>query len=531
MEEKNEEILSKQPKEKCIENFKKYILKPTSESSSKTLTFQNKEDLISFGIKGEFSSIYIRPIIYKIFLDLFPIEKSIQQWISITFTHRLLYSQLKSKYFNNTKKEKEEESEKIIKLDLSRTFPEIKEFNQNKIGNILFNVLYIYTKEFSVNYKQGMNEIISILFISLYPYYFPCLKTLTKIEIINAINSFNNNKKNNISGKINTNEIINFKFGHKKYNFYNNKNNDGTKILFDFFHDDKYLEVDLYFLFTNLMKNGFDKIYKEEILQKKCDEIIKNKLKIIDFELYQHCIDINLASEIFLEKWILSFFDRYTSIQNCISILDIIISQEYKNKRNDKFNLDMIDNICLAMIINYKKELLLKNDEEFLIFCLCYPKIQNLQEIIKLSNYIKLKLPNKDSIFNFDKRISVRINPKKPKYLLKSSRNMKNKINIKNNNKLGSSISFIEKRNIIKPNIKDIKNNKEIEEEKTLNNHKYSSNNLSVGNIFKSSIKLKNKENENKKDEDSFPKLNLGNIFNPNFEDVKTEDLIDIYYF
>ena len=79
-------------------------------------------------------------------MDLFPIEKSIQQWISITFTHRLLYSQLKSKYFNNIKKEKEEESEKIIKLDLSRTFPEIKEFNQNKIGNILFNVLYIYTK-------------------------------------------------------------------------------------------------------------------------------------------------------------------------------------------------------------------------------------------------------------------------------------------------------------------------------------------------------------------------------------------------
>ena len=232
-----------------------------------------------------------------------------------------------------------------------------------------------------------------------------------------------------------------------------------------------------------------------------------------------------------MEKWILSFFDRYTSIQNCISILDIIISQEYKNKRNDKFYLDMIDNICLAMIINYKKELLLKNDEEFLIFCLCYPKIQNLQEIIKLSNYIKLKLPNKDSIFNFDKRISVRINPRKPKYLLKSSRNMKNKINIKNNNNLGSSISFIEKRNIIKPNIKDIKNNKDIEEEKTLNNLKYSSNNLSVGNIFKSSIKLKNKENENKKDEDSFPKLNLGNIFNPNFEDVKTEDLIDIYYF
>ena len=520
MEEKNEEILKKQDKELCLEIFKKYIIKSTSESNIKSSNFKIKEDLIS---KGELSSKYLRPITYKIFLDLLPLENSIQQWISITFTQKMLYSQLKSKHMNK-KNENVEENENIIKMDLSRTFPEIQDFNQTKIMNILYNVLYIYTKEYQFNYKQGMNEILSILFISLYPYYFPSNKNITKIEIINAINSLNNSNGTKIFVKKNITTLNNSKPD-------NQSNINGIKTLFNFFYDENYLEADLFFMFTNLMKKGFDKFYKDDSLQKKCNYLIKNKLKIIDFELYKHCIDINLAYEIFLEKWILSFFDRYTSIQNCISILDIIISQEYKNKRNDKFYLDMIDNICLAMIINYKKELLLKNDEEFLIFCLCYPKIQNLQEIIKLSNYIKLKLPNKDSIFNFDKRISVRINPKKPKYLLKSSRNMKNKINIKNNNKLGSSISFIEKRNIIKPNIKDIKNNKDIEEEKTLNNHKYSSNNLSVGNIFKSNIKLKNKENENKKDEDSFPKLNLGNIFNPNFEDVKTEDLIDIYYF
>ena len=172
MEEKKvDEILNKQPKEKCIENFKKYILKSTSESSFKSFNNKNKDDIISIGLKGELSSIFLRPLTYKIFLDLFPLEKSIQQWISITFNHRLLYSQLKSKYFNK-KKEIEDETEKMIKLDLTRTFPEINAFNQNKIINILYNVLHIYTKEYSINYKQGMNEIISILFISLYPYYY-----------------------------------------------------------------------------------------------------------------------------------------------------------------------------------------------------------------------------------------------------------------------------------------------------------------------------------------------------------------------
>ena len=309
MEEKNEEILKKQDKELCLENFTKYILKTSSETNIKSLNSKNKEDLIS---KGELSSKYLRPIAYKIFLDLLPLEKSIQQWISITFTQKMLYSQFKTKNFNK-KNEVEEENENIIKMDLSRTFPEIQDFNQSKIMNILYNILYIYTKEYQFNYKQGMNEILSILFISLYPYYFPSKKNISKIEIINAINSLNNNYGSKIFAKQNLNNL--------KQD--NQRNSNGIKTLFNFFYDENNLETDLFFMFTNLMKKGFDKFYKDDSLQKKCNYLIKNKLKIIDFELYKHCIDINLAHEIFLEKWILSFFDRYTSINNCINILDI----------------------------------------------------------------------------------------------------------------------------------------------------------------------------------------------------------------
>ena len=527
-EEKSDEMLKKQPKEKCIENFKKYILKSTSESTLKSFTFKNKEDLISCGIKGELSSIFLRPITYKIFLDLFPIEKSIQQWISITFTHRILYSQLKSKHFNK-KKETEEESDNIIKMDLSRTFPEINAFNQNKIINILYNVLHIYTKEFSVNYKQGMNEIISILFIALYPYYFPSTKNISKIEIINAINSVNNNYGMHKLKKSNTNFSSSKKIENKinEINI-NNSSNSGFDILYNFFHDENHLEVDLYFLFTNLMKKGFDKIYQDDILQKKCNDIIKNKLNIVDFELYKHCIDINLGSEVFLEKWILSFFDRYTSLENCISILDIIISNEYKNKLSDKFSLDIIDNICLAMLIKYRKELLEKNDEEFLIFCLCYPKIENIQEIFKLVNYINLKIPSKESDINSDKRLSVRINPKKPKYNMNSSKKLINKNTIYNNNDShGISQSFIESKSLKKHIFKNIgiTKDKTENEGKTLNkSHRYVGT-LSSSNIKQSKVSLKKKES------DGFKLPSLGSLFNPKFEDVNSEDLIDLYYF
>ena len=75
----------------------------------------------------------------------------------------------------------------IINLDLSRTFQEISLFKEKNILTMLYNVLYIYTKE-NINknaYKQGMNEIISILFLSIYPYYTLPKKSITRIDIIN----------------------------------------------------------------------------------------------------------------------------------------------------------------------------------------------------------------------------------------------------------------------------------------------------------------------------------------------------------
>ena len=513
MEEKNAEIFKKQSKEKCIENFKKYILKSISESSLKTPNFK-REDLIFFGIKGELSSIYLRPIVYKIFLDILPTDKSIQQWVSITFTQRSLYSQLKSNHFN-AKDEKDNENEDMIKMDLLRTFPEIQDFNKSKVINILYDVLYIYLKESEINYKQGMNEIISILFISLYPYYYPSGKIISKIDIINAINSFNNGNGKKIFAKKNIKSLSNLKQENKN-------NNNGLDILFNFFHDENYIEIDLYFLFTNLMKKGFYKFYQDDLLRKKCNDLIKNKLKIIDNELYNHCININLSYEIFLEKWILSFFDRYTSIENCLSLLDIIISQEFQVKKNEQFNLQIEDNICLAMIIKYRKELLKKNDEEFLIFCLCYPKIENIQEIIKLSNYISLKLQNKESDNICNKRISLRINPKKPKYWMYSNNRVKTKSNIENQNS-DKNQSFIESKSLKKKIIK--KTDEKDKEEEQVNNKSLR--------FFgtRSSVNIKKSLNLKKKENDGFKILNFGSLLNPQFEDDTSQGLFDMYYF
>ena len=558
MNEKNNEEIKKLPKDKCIENFKKYILGNELNSSQTSYIYNNKQDLLSYGIKGEFSSIYLRPMAYKIFLNLLPIDKSLKQWISITFNNRFTYFQLKSMYFqtrtnnksitknsinsltkNNNilnteddkEKEKDEELKKLINLDLLRTFQEISLFKEEKNIKILFNILYIYSKEHSHTnpYKQGMNEIIAILFLAIYPYYFPSKKVISRIEIINAINSYNKKTKTFLCKNIQK-ELINK----------NNINKKGIDILFNFFHDEKNLEVDLYYLFNDLMEKGFKIFYKDDLFQKRCDHIINNKLKIIDFELFQHFNKINVPYNIFFGKWIQSFFDQVTKVDNCISILDIIISKDFLDnhvnsdiyyiKKNDLYEMEFIDCLCLSMIKKYREDLLQKNDEEILIFYLCYPEIQDIKEIIQSANYINLTIKNrKIDIYKIsdtlEKKSTLKFTPKKKIYY---SKKLRSKLNSKNHLGFSESTSNFYK---IKTK-KLIKNNTIIGNIDINNNDDSTQTNIANTEKSNKSTKLldtkKSNLNENSSKLSFFERISS---FSHQFDEYKGNDLIDTYYF
>ena len=580
MAESNKQEIQKYEIDKCIENFKKYILDDELSSSQKSNIYTNKQELLSLGLKGELSSIYLRPITYKIFLNNLPINKILQQWISITFNNRLAYSQLKSKYFpsqtnnkiinktsnnsfikvnkiNNNNdntdniqniNEKDEELTYLINLDLSRTFQEISLFKDEKILKILFNILYIYSKEHSNTnpYKQGMNEIISLLFLSIYPYYFSCHKIISKIDIINAINSYNK-KTVGILHKKTKNNLINKL--NKKYpiQLTNNNKNKGIDILYNFFHDENYLEVDLYYLFNNLMEKGLNTFYDEEIFQKRCDNLINNKLKIVDFELYQHCINVKVPFQIIFGKWIQSFFVQVTNFDNRIRILDIIISKEflindinteiYYIKKNELYEFEFLDCILLAMIKKYRNELLKKNEEEFLIFCLCYPEIKILNETIQSANIINLTLKNSKIESNkingnLDKKLSL-ITPKKRVFYGKYIKN-KNNINVsiqnipcntENNTSNYKSKKLIKNNTMIGNVINSDMNN-------DMNNNSPSSKKLfNTDKINKSTTNLDVKKNSNLKESSRFSLFDKISSFSHQFDEYKSNDLIDAYYF
>ena len=93
-------------------------------------------------------------------------------------------------------------------------------------------------------------------------------------------------------------------------------------------------------------------------LNKRCFLIIKEKLKVIDEELYSHFIKIDLNCAIFLQRWLKCIFNREFHPRDVIILWDAIISTDLNDNDsypNEFYSLMFIDFIAVAMI-NYIRE-------------------------------------------------------------------------------------------------------------------------------------------------------------------------------
>ena len=358
----------------------------------------------------------LRPIAWKLFLGIIPEEsnKSIEEWIDIIDSQRNEYKNKLNKYcsikkfkqtdplLNNENKDndiliEEENKEKniinLINLDLARTHQNIELFQKTKTKNILSNVLFIYAKENEdLPYGQGMNELISMLFICLYPYYFPC-----------------KNKENDDKNKIK--EYLNDVDNH-------------YEDIYLFFHNEEELQSDLFFLFEALMykdiKNlyGKDDVKKDDLNYKRYEifpdmikdnsneerpthlnlrsyMIVKEKLKLFDKKLYNHFKNININCNYFLHRWFKCIFTREFDIKDVKCLWDKIFLYEYDNNKKFKYPLIYIDFICLAMIIRIRYQILKKDEGDCFTILFHYPKGDDISEIIDISEKISEIMENK----------------------------------------------------------------------------------------------------------------------------------------
>ena len=387
------------------------------------------ENIINLSKSGDLPK-NLRPTAWKIFFGIFPNNSNLIEWIEIISTLRIKYNKKKKKYLsikkykgdplagnnNNQNKKSErdfntlyEENElrRIINLDIIRTYQNINLFSQENIKKILLNILFIWCKENNdVSYRQGMNDLLAILIICLYPYYFTLEQNekQTKEEIIN---------------------YINIKDPKERYKY--------SKQIYNYFHDESEIECDLFFTFDSLMQKGmknlfdpkiiqkndpeyklyeiFSNMYKDEMeeekvnfISRRCFLLINEKLKKIDEALFHYLNKIDINCGAFLQKWLRCIFCREFELNQVLILWDAILVQDFINEKNQKYSLAFMDSLSLAMIIRLRKYIFKSDQIDCFSLLFKYPKIDNIKNLIILAYNIHQ--------FIIQKKNGKEINPK-----------------------------------------------------------------------------------------------------------------------
>ena len=364
------------------------------------------ENLKKFAMEGELNKELLRPIAWKIFLGVLPNTTSLREWVEIVSNQREEFKKKIKKFCKikkfigdplggGSKKKKatadtsyeDTDLKNLINKDLDRTHQEIDLFLQNKIKNILANVLYIWSKEnHEISYRQGMNELLAILFLVFYPYYFPCTR----------------------KPKNTKNDIIEFLKDMELY----------KEDIYIFFHDEEEIQSDLFFIFEALMKKGMSNLFNPKVLNKddpgykmyeifpqmwkddsdedkptyvyrRCALLIKEKLKSLDNDLYSHFKRIDLNCGVFLQRWLRCIFCREFSLDDVYLIWDIILYDDYINGNTQKYSFIYMEYLSIAMIFKIRDTLKDADQNECFTTLFKYPETNDIMEIIKLSKKVE----------------------------------------------------------------------------------------------------------------------------------------------
>ena len=222
----------------------------------------------------------LRPLIWKSLIGFYPLNNLIQ-WKEETINKNKLYDDIIKKYDYYPNKIQEEKDINLIaqiNKDLPRTRFDCPFYSKEpKNYDTLRRILFFYAKEHQdINYVQGMNEIIAIIF----------------------------------------------------YIFSKDDNPFYTK---------NYMESDSYYTFGKLMDEIKD-IFKMENIEysqlyiKEIIDEIKKILKKVDYKLSNYFDEIGLEIDNFVMRWILVLFAQEFTIDVAVNFWDRLFTQKNKIK-------------------------------------------------------------------------------------------------------------------------------------------------------------------------------------------------------
>jgi hypothetical protein len=255
---------------------------------------------------------------------------------------------------------------KMIKFDVERTNPTDKLFQEPYIRDLETNVLSMFAKNHkNFSYRQGMNEILSIIISAMYPYY----------------------------GK-----SPNSKYTPELFDKWVKNPADNAKDIYYFFHDENEFGSDVNIMFENLMaKFGLAKFFEDESKDSKTSpyfirrikNIISKKLSLQDRALYSHFQNQNLDYAMVFQRWFKCLFKREFPLADTFIIWDYILAHEADKNSG---MLVYVDYIFLAMVINVKYNLLSRDSNGMFEIFLKYPKISPITNSLKMADDISRAL-------------------------------------------------------------------------------------------------------------------------------------------
>ena len=415
--------------------------------------FLNSEDMSILNLKfinlcknSNLENEQIRPMAWKIFLKVLPSKENvyIKTWIEKTISDREKFEKIKLNENINSIKYKGDpltitaqnknknnnwnkffdghKLKEIIEKDINRTFQNLKLFQDNYVKELLTDILFYWSiqpENKKMSYRQGMNDLLSILFFAFFPYYF-------------SINNNNNNNKNN-------NNISSFytKEEKEKLISYLKEPIKNARQIYLFFHDEKYLIHDLFTIFSNMMSFGIKKLFETpldmsnnsaliqedflnfkmeekeiDIVYKRALDIYHNMLRNYDEQLFSHLIKNKIDPTTYMVRWLRCLFCREFSYKVCIQLWDIIFLEEFF--QSDK-KFQFVDYICIAMYENVKSSIIKSKEEEILQLLFKYPQIDSPFELIKNAYKIRsfFEFPQyQGNNMNNNKEIKIELNNK-----------------------------------------------------------------------------------------------------------------------
>ena len=368
--------------ERTLFNFQRHILNYINNIP------EIKKNLLFFSLDGKTGTELMRSFSWKLYLKTLSSEQNttLKTWLEETLSQRkafkklvkdlLIISKFKGDPLGGLPVSGKSTSgwgeffdkadiKHLIKIDVDRTFQDRDLFCEPIIKEIENNVLYLFAKgNQPTSYKQGMNDILAMLIYSLYPYY---VKSDIKNYNSELFDKWVKDPINNI------------------------------KDIYNFFHDEKEFQSDLYYLMVNLMKLGVNKFYEDldekknpgetkNYLVKRCEYISEKKLKLQNSRLYHHFVNIGLDSGIILQRWIKCLFTREFHPQDCSIIWDAILANELMEPSGE---LLYVDYFSIAMMDFISDELLRKDQSECFKRLFNYPPLESMTTLISLTTKIK----------------------------------------------------------------------------------------------------------------------------------------------